>query len=169
MKVTKDTPYDGEFVAAETLMEDKDKQALTDAAIRSKFGEAGFWGMTLGGIFAALRDDLDAVATEEEAATVFGVYRLKAFPKWLDDFLTTAAALTAKPTAKQARASQGCVKISFEESVYILMRRYFGLQSFDAVNTMTAADYILAKKDDYNTQVVERNMMRISAEKGGAR
>lgn len=169
MKVTKDTPYDGEFVAAESLMEDKDKKALTDAAVRSKFGEAGFWGMTLGGLFAAMRGDLDAVATADEAATVFGTYRLREFPTWLDDFLTTAAALTPRPTAKQARASQGCVKITFEESVYILMRRYFGLQSFDAVNTMTAADYILAKKDDYNTQTTERNMMRIAQEKGGAR
>ena len=38
------------------------------------------------------------------------------------------------------------------------MRSYFGLPNFDAVRELKVADYIMAKKDDYNKAVVDRNV-----------
>lgn len=167
ISVTKATAYDGVFVAAEALMTDADKDAIRAAAVRARYGDAGFYAMRLGDLLDAMDGRLDGVATQQEAETVFGVYRLKAFPDWLNEFLTVTENLTPKPTAKETRVTQGCLKMTFGEAVYVFCRKYFGLQSFDAVGDLTVGDYLLAKKDDYNRIVADRNAMRMAKTKGG--
>ena len=104
-----------------------------------------------------VKDDFDALQ-ECHGETVFDVYRVAAFGQWVNEFIAAIEALTLRPSAKQMAQSSGCKPLTFEESVYFFTRSYFGLKDFNSVRDLTVADYIMAKKDDYNHNVFERNI-----------
>ena len=156
MKIDKHTLYK-DFAQIEPYVDASQLDELRRSAVAEKFGEGGFYDMTLGGLLDAMKDDFDALQ-ECHGETVFDVYRVAAFRQWLNEFIAVAEALTLKPTAKQMAQSNGCKPLTFEESVYFFTRSYFGLKDFDSVRDLTVADYIMAKKDDYNHNVVERNI-----------
>ena len=158
MKIDKYTLYK-DFASVESLAPASQLFALRDVAVRDKFGEAGFYQLSIGDFLdAAIYNKYDALF-DCRGETVFDRYRILAFSVWLDEFISAAEGLTLKPTPKQIAASSGCRPVTFEESVYFFMREYFGLSSFDAVRDLTVSDYLLAKKDTYNKQVVERALL----------
>lgn len=155
MKIDKYTLYK-DFASVEMFAPASQLYALRDVAVRSKFGDAGFYSMSIGAFLnAAIYQNYDALY-DCRGETVFDVYRVLAFAVWVEEFISVAEELTLKPTPKQIAAASGCRPVTFEESVYFFMREYFGLQSFDAVADLPVSDYLLAKKDTYNKQVVER-------------
>lgn len=158
MIVTKETTYE-EFAAYEPHVSDEDKKRLEQKAVEVKYGQNGFYGMTLGAFLDGIHGRFEPM-WDNGGLSVFDIYRTKAFAEWTLGFTDTLAGLSLKPTAKQQQYQQGCRPVSFEESIYLFCRSYFGLHSFDAVLDLTVADYLLAKKDDYNKQVCERNMMK---------
>ena len=156
MKIDKYTLY-RDFVAVEPYIEAPKLEELRQAAVRDKFGKVGFYGLTLGGLLDAMNGDNDALF-DCNGDTVFDHYRVAAFCVWLNEFISVVNGLTLKPTAKQIAQSSGCKQMTFEESVYYFVRSYFGLPNFNAVRELTVGDYIMAKKDDYNKAVVDRNI-----------
>ena len=156
MKIDKHTLYK-DFAPIEPYVDASQLDELRMSAVTEKFGTGGFYDMTIGGLLDAMKDDFDALQ-ECNGETVFDVYRVAAFRQWLNEFIAAVEALTLKPTAKQMAQSNGCKPLTFEESVYFFIRSYFGLKDFDSVRDLTVADYIMAKKDDYNHNVVERNI-----------
>ena len=156
MKIDKHTLYK-DFAPIEPYVDASQLDELRRSAVADRFGKGGFYDMTLGGLLDAMKDDFDALQ-ECNGETVFDVYRVAAFRQWLNEFIAVVEALTLKPTAKQMAQSNGCKPLTFEESVYFFVRSYFGLKDFDSVRDLTVADYIMAKKDDYNHNVVERNI-----------
>ena len=162
MKIDRYTLYK-DFAQIEPYVDASKLEELRRSAVAEKFGAGSFYDMTLGGLLDAMKDDFDALQ-ECHGETVFDVYRVAAFRQWLNEFIAVAEALTLKPTAKQVAQSNGCKPLTFEESVYFFTRSYFGLKDFDSVRKLTVADYIMAKKDDYNKAVVDRNVAnKISA------
>ena len=162
MKIDKHTLYK-DFTQIEPYVDASQLEELRRSAVAERFGTGGFYDMTLGGLLDAMKDDFDALQ-ECHGETVFDVYRVAAFRQWLNEFIAVVEALTLKPTAKQVAQSNGCKPLTFEESVYFFTRSYFGLKDFDSVRELTVADYIMAKKDDYNKAVVDRNVAnKISA------
>lgn len=158
MKIDRFTLYK-DFESVEPYVKTETLNDIRDAAVKDKYGADGFYSLTLGVFMdAAFYNNYDALF-DCGGETVFDRYRIAAFCVWVNEFIDAAEKLTLKPTAKQIAAANGCQKVTFEESVYFFMREYFGLQSFDAVRELSVSDYLLAKKDTYNKQVVERNTL----------
>ena len=147
-----------EFAEIEQYVNDAQSKAIKDAAVSSLFGEIGFYGMKIGAMLDAMHGNYEGIR-QDDGNTVFDIMRIKAFKEWLDEFLSVAEKLTPKPTATQVKNAAGTIRLSFDESVYIFCRAYFGLPNFDAVNELTVGDYLLAKKDDYNQRIVDNNTM----------
>ena len=147
-----------EFAEIEKYVSDEQRKAIKEVAVRSLFGEAGFYGMTIGSMLDAMHGNYEGIR-QDDGNTVFDIMRIEAFKEWLDEFLSVAETLTPKPTARQVKNSMGTIRLSFDEAVYIFCRSYFGLPNFDAVNELTVGDYLLAKKDDYNQRIVDNNTM----------
>ena len=156
MKIDKYTLY-RDFVAVEPYVEAPKLEELRRAAVADKFGTEGFYGLTLGGLLDGMRCDFDALQ-DCGGDTVFDHYRVAAFCEWLKEFVAVVNGLTLKPTPKQKMQANGCKSLTFEESVYYFVRSYFGLPNFNAVRDLTVGDYIMAKKDDFNKAVVDRNI-----------
>ena len=156
MKIDKYTLY-RDFAPIEPYVEAPKLEELRRAAVADKFGMECFYGLTLGGLLDGMRGDFDALM-DCGGDTVFDRYRIAAFCEWLKEFVAVVDSLTLKPTPKQRMQANGCKTLTFEESVYYFVRSYFGLHSFDAVRDLTVGDYIMAKKDDYNKAVVDRNI-----------
>lgn len=159
MKVDKNTLY-RDFESVEPYVDALTLNEIREGAVRDKFGDAGFYSLTIGAFIDAAFYNVYDCLFDRNGETVFDRYKLSAFAVWLNEFIAAAEGLTLKPTAKQIAAASGCRKVTFEESVYFFMREYFGLASFDAVRDLTVSDYLLAKKDAYNKQVIERNALK---------
>ena len=157
MLVDKNTPWDA-FAPSEQYVDDAGKKRIKDAAVKEMFGDNGFFAMSIKTLLEAMHGETDALH-RNNGESVFDVYRVAAFADWLEEFIQLVDNLTLKPTAQQAKLSFGCLSMTFDESVYIFLRDYFNLPSFDAVLTLTVGDYVLAKKDTYNKQIVERNQL----------
>lgn len=156
MKIDRTTLY-RDFAPLEPYVEASKLEELRHSAVAEKFGTDGFYGLTLGGLLDAMQGDYDALY-DCNGETVFDRYRVAAFNEWLNTFVSIVNTLTLKPSPKQIAQASGTLSLTFEESVYYFMRSYFGLPNFDAVRELKVADYIMAKKDDYNKAVVDRNV-----------
>lgn len=130
---------------------------IREAAVRDRFGEAGFWGMTIGDLVTVMGGD-DRPLYRSGGRTVYDMAVVEAFKAWMDDFIATLKGLTLPPTPLTAGTTSGTRPNTFEESVYIFCRQYFGLTSFALADRLTVADYLLARKDDYNKAVIDRNI-----------
>lgn len=148
-----------EFAEIEPYVSDAQRAAIKDAAVRSLFGEAGFYGMTIGAMLDAMHGNYKGIR-QDDGNTCFDIMRIEAFADWVDEFLDVVQRLTPKPSPKQMKNAAGTIKMTFDESVYVFCRAYFGLPNFDAVNGLTVGDYVLAKKDDFNQRTIDNNMMQ---------
>lgn len=166
MKIDRNTKYKDFAPFAACLAEGEDVR-LQKAAVEDKFGSDGFMAMTLGDMLAAMRGDTSPLLNDK-GATVFDVFRLKAFKGFVDELIAVLRSTSMPPTAEDGALRTGMLDSTFEESVYVFCRGYFGLRSFGEVDTLKVADYILARRDDYNRAVVDRNMAA-AIKKGGKR
>lgn len=148
-----------DFADVEPYIDESQRQAIKDAAVRSLFKDAGFYAMTIGAMLDAMHGIYDGIR-QDDGNTVFDIMRIEAFTDWLDEFLAVVERLTPKPTPRQAKNAVGTLPMTFDESVYVFCRSYFGLKSFDEVNALTVGDYVLAKKDDYNQRTIDNNTLQ---------
>lgn len=156
IKVDHKTRYE-DFQMWEPLLAEGMTEAIEAGAVRAVYGDDGFWAMPLGDMFTVMAGDPRPL-TGDSPDTVFSVYRVKAFGKFVDDLIEKLNSLRLPQTPDDIRASQGCLEYAFDESVYVFCRSYFNLPGFEAVDRLKVADLIMAKKDSYNQAVVERNM-----------
>lgn len=167
MRIDANTKYD-DFRMWEPYLVEGQAEAIEKAAVRNRFGADGFWAMTLGDLFETLSGNTKRLTWGVSPDSVFAVYLVNAFTAFVEDFIGKLKALTLPPTPEAMRASQGCLNCTFDESVYVFCRAYFGLEGFEAVERLKVADLLMAKKDTYNQQVVDRNLaaaMRKGAKK----
>lgn len=158
MKIDRYTKAKG-FAPYADIIDESQRKAIKDAAVRSLFGDAGFYRMSIGAMLDAMHGNYDGIR-QDDGNTVFDIMRVEAFKEWVDEFLEVVSGLTVKPTPKQLKNAFGTLPMTFDESVYVFCRAYFGLHNFDAVNTLTVGDYILAKKDDYNQRTIDNNTLQ---------
>jgi hypothetical protein len=82
------------------------------------------------------------------------------------EFVTQLTELLEKlvipDTAESKQAQSGLVHLSFEESVYTFCQEYFHLQSFNAADTLTVQEYLLARTGSYNKAMYQRNLAKIT-------
>lgn len=150
------------FVA---ILGDDDVRRIREAAVRDKYGDAGFYGMTVGEFTTVIGGDPRPLL-QSGGRTVYDNARLEAFKAWVDELAATLKRLTLPPTADSIRMNAGTIPSEFSESVYLFCRSYFGLPSFEECDRLKVSEFMLAKKDDFNRQTVERNVSN-AMKKGG--
>lgn len=93
------------------------------------------------------------------------------------DFCTSFAAICNRmqvPESPESRdAHSGEMPLSTREGMLIFARSYFGFHTFEeTANTVTVSEYIVARKDTYNTAIYNKNRAdaeRRKAERGRAK
>ena len=163
MKIDRHT-LNEELAPLLSIVTEEDMGRVRKAAVRDKYGDAGFYGMTVGDFTTVIGGDVRPLL-QSGGRTVFDTCRVEAFREWVDELSATLRRLTVPPTAESIRLNAGTLPCEFTESVYLFCRSYFGLPSFEAADTLKVSEFVMAKKDDYNHAVVDRNVSAMM--KGG--
>lgn len=156
-----------DFAPFAPIVGEGEMERIREAAVRDKFGEAGFYGMTVGDFTTVLSGDIRPLQ-QSGGRTVFDLSRVEAFKVFVGELAATLKRLTLPPTADAIRYNAGVINYDFVESIYIFCRSYFGLHSFEAADKLLVSELVLAKKDEYNHAVVDRNVAA-AIKKGGQR
>lgn len=163
MKIDRHT-LNEELAPLLSIITEEDMGSVRKAAVRDKYGDAGFYGMTVGDFTTVLAGDVRPLL-QSGGRTVFDTCRVEAFKEWVDELSDTLKRLTPPTTAESVKLNAGTIPSEFVESVYLFCRSYFNLGSFEAADTLKVSEFVLAKKDDYNHAVVDRNVSAMM--KGG--
>lgn len=163
MKIDRHT-LNEELAPLLSIVTDEDMGRVRKAAVRDKYGDAGFYGMTVGDFTTVLAGDVRPLL-QSGGRTVFDTCRVEAFREWVDELSDTLKRLTPPPTAESVKLNAGTIPSEFVESVYLFCRSYFSLDSFEQADRLKVSEFVLAKKDDYNHAVVDRNVSAMM--KGG--
>ena len=163
MKIDRHT-LNEELAPLLSIITEGDMGRVRKAAVRDKYGDAGFYGMTVGDFTTVLAGDVRPLL-QSGGRTVFDTCMVEAFKEWVDELSDTLKRLTPPPTAESVKLNAGTIPSEFVESVYLFCRSYFNLGSFEQADTLKVSEFVLAKKDDYNHAVVDRNVSAMM--KGG--
>lgn len=157
MRLASDTKWADFFQFADTMAEGE-AQRIGEAAAKARFGDGGFFDMTLGDFMRASGGDLTALWTDN-GESVFDVYASEAFAAFIESLTDTLRKMTLQPTAEDKAMARGTLEMTFNEDIYYTCRGYFALRSFGEVDALRVYDYIMAKKDMYNQAVIQRNQL----------
>lgn len=122
------------------------------------------WELTIGQFFDLTNGDASCkgINVDDPASiTIMQYYWLERFRAFVDELSSALRSLSIPPTPEAMQAAKVCVQVSFEESILVFCREYFGLKSFDEVYSITLADLLIAKRDTYNRAAYERAMAAI--------
>ena len=160
MRIDKNTKY-REFEPIEKYVPDSQKKAITNAAENLygcmydlEFGE--FWNVANG--------DLSRLGSLDDP-TVFQTYWLKRFEDFTKEFAETLNKLSVKQTTEEKRAAEGCLKVSWGESVLVFLQKFFGLKSFKEAEKITLGEILIAKRAQYNDDLFARRISQIQMQK----
>ena len=164
MKIDRHTLV-SEFSPFVRFVDEEAMERVRKAAVRDKFGEAGFYGMTVGDFTTVIAGDPRPLY-DSGGRTVFDNCRVDAFKAFIDELAATLKRMKLPPTADSVRMTSGTIPVEFVESIYLFCRNYFNLPSYDKADALKVSEYLMARKDDYNRQVIDRNVAQ-SMKKGG--
>ncbi len=111
--------------------------------------------------FGCMRCDFSVIGVDSSTwnnATQAQYIWAMGFADYLDGFGKILERLTPSASPEQRQAQGVCLSVSFEESVLVFIRDYFGLRSFKAAEELTINEYLIAKKDTYNKVTFERKL-----------
>lgn len=155
MIVTEKTKY-AEFVPLLPFIDDDQKQKLYKAA------EAHFKPyntLTFDEFFGILEGDYQLLGDLKEP-TVLQAFWLENFEHFVQSFTTACEQMTLPPTPESTRYSAGCKPFEPKAAMLVFVREYFGLHSFTDCGKITLGEYITARQDKYNEQIMQRNQSR---------
>lgn len=155
MKVTSNTLY-ADFAQYEDVLTEESKADLLRAAEEyykpcHMLTLDEFWGLTAGNY-----ELIGVKGTDESKITVLQYYWVQRFKSFVEEFAKSCERLNMKDKDSDA-ISKGCVKMQPQENMLIFAREYFGLKSFKDAGLITIGEYILARKDRYNTWLMKKN------------
>lgn len=160
MKIDFSKPYDRYADVLRFATDDSRK------VLRAKADELQpVYQLTLAQFFACSAGDFSCVVKDKDNPTVGEVFWVEHFGDFLQDFAKVLERLSIKQTPEQKQASAGCLPVEWQEGMLVFVRRYFGLSSFADAERVTIADYLLAKKDEYNSIIFDRNLADIQKHK----
>jgi hypothetical protein len=121
--------------------------------------------LTLAEFFACCEGDFSCVLKDQNNITTGEGLWLETFRDFVADFCKILERLVIPQTPEQKQASANCLSVEWQEGMLVFVRAYFGLKSFAEAENVTIGDYLLAKKDDYNANIFQRNMAKIQTQK----
>lgn len=160
MRIDKTTKY-REFEPIEKYVPDSQKKAITNAA-ESLYG--CMYDLEFGEFWNVANGDLSRLGGLDDP-TVFQMYWLKRFDEFTKEFAETLNKLSTKQNADEKRAAEGCLKISWGESVLVFLQKFFGLKSFKEAEKITIGELLIAKRAQYNDDLFARRISQIQMQK----
>ena len=160
MRIDKNTKY-REFEPIEKYVPDSQKKAITNAA-ESVYG--CMYDLEFGEFWNVANGDLSRLGSLNDP-TVFQTYWLKRFEDFTKEFAETLNKLSIKQTTDEKRAAEGCLKISWGESVLVFLQKFFGLKSFKEAEKITLGELLIAKRAQYNDDLFARRISQIQMQK----
>lgn len=159
MRISEDTLYE-EYAAVLPYISEQDKKRVAEAA-QQKYGN--YYALNFDTFFGLLGGDYSIIGNNPKG-TAFQVLWMQGFAQFVETLSKTLEKLTIKPSAKQMRAQEGTYAFDFKSNVLLFLRSYFGLHSFKEAGRLTIGEYLTARQDAYNTQLIQRNYERIQRE-----
>lgn len=160
MKIDFSKPY-SKYADVLRYITEESRNALLERAEQMQ----PMYEMTLADFFACCNGDFSKVVADMDNPTTGEVLWIECFKQFLEDFSKIAQRFVIPQTAEQKQASANCLPVEWQEGMLVFVRKYFGLKSFADAENITIADWILAKKDEYNAAIFERNMQNIQKQK----
>ena len=148
-----------------TNMDEDSKNRLREDAERV-YGSP--WGLALKDFFALSEGDLTYIGLErgrQLTASIRQFVWMHEFSEVVEQVIGILQKLQIPQSDDAKRASEYCLKSTSKESVYLFTRRYFGLRNFNEAAEIPLSDFILAKKDDYNSAIYQHAMNGIMRNK----
>ena len=149
------------------LLEKDSEKELKEQATKY-FLPNGFWYISLCAFLNAINGNFDGLfgkAFKMEKATVFEYYLIAAFRDFVDEFTTALNNLCLKPTIDEVQASKNLAKIDLSEGFLVYAMKTFGYKSSREAEECILIDFLMRKKDDFNTQLFQRNMASVQERK----
>lgn len=97
--------------------------------------------------------------------TVFQVYWQKRFEQFVKEFAEALKRLTIAQTPEEAQASQGLVKVTWDEGILTFLQQWFGLHNYKEAEQITIGEILIAKRAAYNREKFQRQMSKIQMSK----
>lgn len=125
--------------------------------------------MSLLDFLACTEGDYSCIGVDVKKDTSISIGKavwLKGFAKFCEDFANICNRLVVPESPDSKQAHKGEVKMTMREGVLIFTRSYFGFHSFEeAARTISVAEYIVARKDTYNSGMYQKNRAEIDKRK----
>lgn len=145
---------------------DAESRARLIEDAESVFGSP--WSLALKDFFALSDGDLTYIDLDKEdtaTATIRQYMWMCSFRECVEQVTNVLQSLQVPQTPEAQRASQKCLKMGFKESTLVFVRRYFGLHNFTEAENISVSDFIVAKKDEYNSALFNYAMREIQKQK----
>lgn len=126
------------------------------------YARDGWWSIPVGQFVELSNGDYKSLGVDKdniEDITALQYYAIMSFKGFVDEFIKVVEALDTPRTSKERQAESACRPMSLAEGLLVFVRKYFGLRSFDEAANIPLSDYIIAKKDTYNSAMFERTYM----------
>lgn len=153
-------PY-SKYIDVLPFVTDESRKALMEQAAKIRDP----YTLTLAEFFACCDGDFVCVVKDQNNITTGEGLWLEMFRDFLNDFGKILERLVIPQTPEQKQANANCLPVEWQEGMLVFVRSYFGLKSFGEAENVTIGDYILAKKDEYNSTIFQRNITKIQTQK----
>lgn len=160
MNIDFSKPY-SKYVDVLPFVTDESRKALMAEAAKIRDP----YTLTLAEFFGCCEGDFGCVMKDTENPTTGEALWLDVFRVFIADFGKILERLVIPQTPEQKQASANCLPVEWQEGMLVFVRAYFGLKSFGEAENVTIGDYLLAKKDEYNSTIFQRNMAKIQTQK----
>ena len=160
MKIDFSKPY-SKYVDVLPFVTDDSRKVLMEQAAKIRDP----YTLTLAEFFACCDGDFGCVMKDTKNMTTGEGLWLEYFCNFVTDFGKILERLVIQQTQEQKQASANCLPVEWQEGMLVFVRSYFGLKSFAEAENVTIGDYILAKKDEHNNAIFQRNMAKIQTQK----
>ena len=164
MRIDPNAPY-VRYVILLDNMDDESKKRLQEHA-ESVYGSP--WELPLKDFFALSSGDLSHIGLEKNdslKATVNQYVWMLEFREVVEQVTAILKRLQVPQSPEAQRASKNRLEMGFKEAAIVFARRYFGLHSFAEAENVTLADFIIAKKDEFNGAIFQYSMNEIQKQK----
>ena len=156
MVITGETKY-RDFVSVLPFLCDGEREKLY-AAAEKRYGYCN--ALTLDQFFGVCEGNIELLG-DMSNPTVLQVMWLERFEKFTQAFTQECERMTVQPSAKMQRAMQGTRPLPGRAALLVFCRQYFGLPSFAACGSLTVGEYLTARQDHYNEQIIQRNFAKM--------
>lgn len=161
MQITRETIYTDEFAALAPYLTAQTRSELVRAA-QDIYGD--FWGTTLDE-FVALSEGQVPNFVNEDVPTVLQVYWMQGFKDFVQEYVLQLQRLQVPKSAQEQAAESGLIKVPMSEGLIVFTRNYFGLKSFEEAGKKTVLDYLIARRDVFNSAMFNKKLAEMRASK----